>query len=56
MADRIGIHSSGAVGRRWDARKELRRQKRARTARLEQSFLALTAQEANFTEEKAAAH
>jgi ABC-2 type transport system ATP-binding protein len=54
MADRIGIIHQGrlvAVG----TREELRRQS-GQDGALEQSFLALTAQEANFTEEKAAAH
>jgi len=53
MADRIGIIHRGrliAVG----TREELRRQS-GQDGALEQSFLALTAQEANFTEEKAAA-
>src|SRR5438874_260 len=53
MADRIGIIHQGrlvAVGTRED----LRRQS-GQDGALEQSFLALTAQEANFTEEKAAA-
>ena len=54
MADRIGIIHQGrliAVG----TREELRRQS-GQDGALEQSFLALTAQEANFTEEKVAAH
>ena len=54
MADRIGIIHQGrlvAVG----TREELRRQS-GQDGALEQSFLALTAQEANLTEEKAAAH
>ncbi|PYK62313.1 MAG: ABC transporter [Verrucomicrobia bacterium] len=54
MADRIGIIHQGrlvAVG----THEELRRQS-GQDGALEQSFLALTAQEANFTEEKAAAH
>ena len=54
MSDRIGIIHQGrliAVG----TREELRRQS-GQDGALEQSFLALTAQEANFTEEKAAAH
>src|SRR5213080_883081 len=54
MADRIGIIHQGrlvAVGTRED----LRRQS-GQSGALEQSFLALTAQEANFTEEKVAAH
>jgi len=54
MAHRIGIIHQGrlvAVG----TREELRRQS-GQDGALEQSFLALTAQEANFTEEKAAAH
>src|SRR5881396_1382722 len=53
MADRIGIIHRGrliAVG----TREELRRQS-GQDGALERSFLALTAQEANFTEEKAAA-
>src|SRR6266536_5628248 len=53
MADRIGIIHQGrliAVG----SREELRRQS-GQDGALEQSFLALTAQEANFTEERAAA-
>src|SRR5712675_3497389 len=53
MADRIGIIHEGrlaAVG----TREELRRQS-GQDGALEQSFLALTAQEANFTAEKAAA-
>ncbi len=52
MADRIGIIHQGrlvAVG----TREELRRQSGAAGA-LEQSFLALTAQEANFQEQRAA--
>src|SRR5256886_9922871 len=54
MADRIGIIHQGrliAVG----TREELRRQS-GQDGALEQSFLALTAQEANFTEEKGASH
>ena len=54
MADRIGIMHQGrliAVG----TREELRRQS-GQDGALEQSFLALTAPEANFTREKAAAH
>ena len=54
MADRIGIIHQGrlvAAG----TREELRRQS-GQDGALEQSFLALTAQEANLTEEKAAAH
>ena len=54
MADRIGIIHQGrlvAVG----THEELRRQS-GQDGALEQSFLALTAQEANFTEEKVAAH
>src|SRR5437773_2259610 len=54
MADRIGIIHQGrlvAVGTRED----LRRQS-GQDGALEQTFLALTAQEANFTEEKVAAH
>jgi ABC-2 type transport system ATP-binding protein len=53
MADRIGIVHQGkliAVG----TRDELRRQSGA-TGPLEQTFLALTAQEANLLEEKTAA-
>jgi len=53
MADRIGIIHKGrliAVG----TREELRRQSGQEGA-LEQTFLALTAQEANFTEERAVA-
>ena len=53
MADRIGIIHQGrliAVG----TREELRRQS-GQDGALEQSFLALTAQETDFTEEKAAA-
>ena len=52
MADRIGIIHQGrliAVG----TREQLRRQS-GQDGALEQSFLALTAQEANFTEERAA--
>ncbi len=54
MADRIGIIHQGrliAVG----TREQLRRQS-GQDGALEQSFLALTAQEANFTEERAALH
>src|SRR5256886_2842017 len=54
MADRIGIIHQGrlvAVG----TREELRRQS-GRDGALEQSFLALTSQEASFTRENAAAH
>jgi ABC-2 type transport system ATP-binding protein len=53
MADRIGIIHQGrliAAG----TREELRRQS-GQDGALEQSFLALTAQEANFTEDRAAA-
>src|SRR5205814_8527518 len=53
MSDRIGIIHQGrliAVG----TREELRRQS-GQDGALEKSFLALTAQEANFSEEKAVA-